>query len=79
MDYVYIRAYGRMMGSSANYVADQVAEARKDKAPANATHKRSGYEQDGQWSTLDDIEDNPTGRRTREQVEQIAEKMRGSE
>jgi hypothetical protein len=75
MDYVYVRAWGRNMGSHASYIADQVAEARKDRAPDNATHKLAN----GTWATMDDLADNAHGRRTRENVEGIAAKMRAAD
>lgn len=75
MDYVYVRAWGKNMGSHASYIADLVAQARKDKAPENATHKNA----DGTWSTMDDIQDNFVGNRTREEVERIAAKLEGDE
>jgi hypothetical protein len=75
LDYVYVRAWGRAMGSHPSYIADQVAQARKDKAPPNATYKRVG--KDGSWATMDDIQNNSTGRNSREHVEKIAAQLRG--
>ena len=49
MDYPYIRAWGRHMGSNLSYIADQVSEARKDKAPEDATFKSADT---GEWHTM---------------------------
>lgn len=57
-DYPWVRAYGRAMGSYPYYVNDQVAQARADNAPQNATRRND----DGTWSTTDDII-NPTMRK----------------
>jgi hypothetical protein len=58
-DYPYIRAWGRMMGSMPYYIEDRVAEARKDRAPQDATYKK-----DGTWLTVDGI----TNEETRSQL-----------
>lgn len=39
LDYLYIRAWGRMLGSYADYVNAQLDTARKDKAPQDAIYK----------------------------------------
>jgi len=52
MDYPYIRAWGRHMGSNLSYIADQVSEARKDKAPEDATFKSADT---GEWHTMRDF------------------------
>lgn len=57
-DYPYVRAYGRAMGSFQYWIDMQVAEAREDNAPENATHRNA----DGTWSTTDDVI-NPTVRK----------------
>jgi hypothetical protein len=59
MDYKYIRAWGKMMGSFKYYVDDQVERAIRDKAPEDAVYQRS----DGRWvqlkeckqSTIDEV------------------------
>jgi hypothetical protein len=51
-DYPYIRAWGEMLGSSDAYITEQVEQARRDKAPANATYRDRNA---GRWSTTDDI------------------------
>jgi hypothetical protein len=45
MIYPYIRAWGRMMGSSPVYVERQVERARRDRAPADAIF----YGRDRRW------------------------------
>ena len=51
MDYVYIRAYHNLKGDFPYYTVSVVEQARREKAPANATHKGKG----GKWFTLDDV------------------------
>lgn len=51
MDYVYIRAWGQMLGSNQSYIDDEVGRARADGAPSNATYRR----QDGTWSCFTDV------------------------
>lgn len=50
MDYVYIRAYSKLKGDYPYYTVAVVEQARKQKAPANATHKLGG-----KWFTMDDV------------------------
>ncbi|HET7713883.1 MAG TPA: hypothetical protein VFK94_06610 [Patescibacteria group bacterium] len=50
-DYKWIRAWGRLLGSRAYYIIDQVEQARKDHAPENAIYRKD----DGTWATTDDI------------------------
>lgn len=66
--YPYIRAWCRMMGSTANYTAEQVLAAGRDKAPVTAIYKRN----DGKWSTFEDITDGDTKRVIRNIVEEAA-------
>jgi hypothetical protein len=51
-DYPEIRKWGKKMGSFPYYIEQQVRQARKDKAPQNAT-----YKSDGKWATTDDIKE----------------------
>jgi hypothetical protein len=37
-DYKYIRAWGRLMHSNPSYIEDQIANARRDKAPDDAVY-----------------------------------------
>lgn len=50
LDYPYIRAWGRMMGSHSYYVDDQVEKARRNKAPQNAV-----YYNINSWQTFDKV------------------------
>jgi len=71
MDYPYIRAWGRHMGSNLSYIADQVSEARKDKAPEDATFKSADT---GEWHTMRDFKGSMV---TRDQIESAAAKLKG--
>lgn len=51
-DYPYVRAWALMLGAHAFYADDQVARARRENAPATATHRD---EQTGTWHTVDDV------------------------
>ena len=70
MDYIYIRAWGRVMGSLPYYIRDMLATAHEDKAPGNAIYK----DDEGTWMTMDDVKNHST----RIQVEQIAESIQRS-
>jgi hypothetical protein len=50
-DYIYLRAWNRMMGSASYYSQQKLEEARKDNAPAEAIYKNM----DGTWETFDKI------------------------
>jgi len=67
MDYLYVRAWGKVMGSLSYYIRDQIATAHEDKAPGNAIYKND----EGLWMTMDDIKDG----NTRRQVEQVAARI----
>lgn len=56
-DYPYIRAWGRMMGSSHYYIQQEVEKARQMQAPQDAI-----YERDGVWAVVDDIRSDETRR-----------------
>ena len=58
MEYKYIRMWGRMLGSNANYIDEEVLTAQGSGAPENATYQRP----DGTWETTDGIT-NPETRR----------------
>ena len=51
LDYVYLRAWCRMMGSHSYYVDGEVEAARKDKAPQNAIYRDTK----GNWMTFDGV------------------------
>jgi hypothetical protein len=71
MDYLYIRAWGRMMGSNLSYIADQVSEARKEKAPEDALYKSS---ETGRWETMSNFAGTAD---TRRQIEATVASMGG--
>lgn len=52
MDYLYIRAWGKMLGSFPCYIEREVDKARWDHAPQSAIYRR----QDGTWATFEKIE-----------------------
>ena len=49
MDYLYLRAWERMMNSGHAWRQAQLTAARKDKAPENAIYK----DHNGVWRTFD--------------------------
>jgi len=49
----YVYAWGRYMDSMDYYIQDQLDEAEKDNAPANAIFKRK----EGDWATMDSLDD----------------------
>lgn len=51
VDYPWIRAWGRSLGSFDYYIDGQVRKARKDRADEYATYKRD----DGTWATVDSL------------------------
>lgn len=56
LDYVYLRAWCRMMGSHHWYVVAEVERARKNKAPANTIY----FDHHGNAVTFDGITSNST-------------------
>ena len=50
-DYPYIRAWGRLLGSSDYYVEDQIAKAKREQAPYDAIFKTEGED----WSTFSEL------------------------
>lgn len=55
MNYLYIRAWGKVLGSYSNYVESQIREATLQNAPENAIYKSA----DGRWQTADKIVSEP--------------------
>jgi uncharacterized membrane protein len=56
MDYIYIKAWGRMMGSYDYYITGEVEKARQENAPPTAVYKSH----EGVWRTYEDIERSDT-------------------
>lgn len=50
IDYPYMRAFGKMIGWSTIYLNQMLKQAKKDKAPQTALHKRAT----GTWCTLEE-------------------------
>ncbi len=67
MDYKFIRAWCKMLGSFSYFVKNEVEQARRDNAPQNAVYRNA----DGRWVTYDEI----TSERTRERVTAIVGMM----
>ena len=64
MDYIYIRAWGKLMGSENYFIRDQIATAHEEKAPGNVIYKS----EDGEWVTIEAV----TSGNRRQQVERLA-------
>ena len=58
LDYHWVVKWEQFMGAAQYYIDRMVRTARNDNAPANATHKND----DGTWSTTDDITSKSTRR-----------------
>ncbi|MBQ7895974.1 MAG: hypothetical protein IJ364_05400 [Oscillospiraceae bacterium] len=68
MDYLYIRAWGKMLGSFPAYIEREVEKARKAKAPQTAIYQR----QDGSWATFGSV----SSGETRDAVALIVKQMK---
>lgn len=68
MDYLYIRAWGKMLGSCPCYIEREVEKARQTNAPGTAIYQR----QDGSWMTFGQVESGDT----RNAVAALAKQMR---
>lgn len=51
VEYPYIRAWGKMLGSFQSYIDDQVTRAKRVNAPQNAVYIRMN----NTWATIDDV------------------------
>lgn len=69
MDYKYIRAWGKMLGSFRGYIEGEIEKARKESAPETAIYRRS----DGTWATFEGIECQDTKQRIREIIGDMTE------
>lgn len=56
MDYLYIRAWGKMLGSFPAYIEREVEKARQSNAPRTAIYQR----QDGSWATFGSVNSGDT-------------------
>ena len=67
MDYLYIRAWGKMLGSFPSYIEREVEKARKTNAPQTAIYQR----QNGSWATFGSVNSGAT----RDAVAMIVKQM----
>lgn len=67
MDYLYIRAWGKMLGSFPAYIEQEVEKARQSNAPQTAIYQR----QDGSRATFGTVNSGDT----RDTVQRIVKQM----
>lgn len=67
MDYPYIRAWNRLMNATSNVIENEVAAARKEKAPPTSVYKRK----DGVWEIFEGI----VRGETKQQLAELVAKM----
>jgi hypothetical protein len=78
MDYVYLRAWCRMMGSNGDYTKSQLERARKAGAPANAIYEHHDNEgPTGEWATFDPDNYGTMSRDTHHKIVDIANRIQG--
>ena len=70
MDYLYIRAWGKLLKSFPYFVDLQVEKARADKAPETAIYQRH----DGTWATFEGIQREDTKREIQAMVSSMSKK-----
>ena len=58
LEYPYIWAWGRLLGSFKPYIKGQVANAKADNAPADAIYWDEGQRRWHRWSEMSDDNDN---------------------
>lgn len=57
LDYPYIRAWGRYMESSLEYITGEIERAKVTNAPQNAIYEIMSIEgRTGKWRTVDDVQ-----------------------
>lgn len=67
MDYPYIRAWNRLMNATSDVIENEVAAARKEKAPPTSVYKRK----DGVWEIFEGI----VRGETKQQLTELVAKM----
>lgn len=67
MDYLYIRAWNKLMNSTSDFTENEVTTARKEKAPQTAVYKRK----DGMWEIFEGI----VRGETKQQLAELVAKM----
>ena len=68
MDYIYIRAWSKLLGTTQFYTDREVERARQTNAPETAIYLQS----DRSWATVDGIENE----RMKARVERLAEQLK---
>lgn len=68
MDYLYIRAWGKLLCSLPYYVEREIEKARRANAPQTAIYQR----QDGSWATFGQIRSGDT----RDAIAALVQQMR---
>ena len=71
MDYLYLRAWEKMMRSFPYYLDQQLAKARMENAPETAIFRGS----DGNWEVFENV----TNQQTRERVLRIVSDLKKGE
>jgi hypothetical protein len=67
MDYPYIRAWNKLMNATSDVIENEVAAARKEKAPPTSVYKRK----DGVWEIFEGI----VRGETKQQLAELVAKM----
>lgn len=67
MDYPYIRAWNKLMNATSDIIENEVAAARKEKAPPTSVYKRK----DGVWEIFEGI----VRGETKQQLAELVAKM----
>ena len=68
MDYLYIRAWGKMLGSFPCYIDREVEKARQSQAPQTAIYQRDN----GSWATFGSVNSGDT----RDAVQTLVNQMK---
>lgn len=58
MEYKYIWAWGRLLGSYPYYMENEAEKAKRENAPETAIYRKD----DGTWATFEDIKSDETKR-----------------
>lgn len=67
MDFPYIRAWNKLMNATSDVIENEVAAARKEKAPPTSVYKRK----DGVWEIFEGI----VRGETKQQLAELVAKM----
>lgn len=69
-EYIYLRAWCRMLGSFSTFTENEVARAKADGAPQTAIYRRT----DGTWATFEEIQ----CKETKQTVQAIVREMKST-